>query len=121
MKTITMILALSFGIYSANASDTTSTADNKEPKKSEAVKQALDRELNQHIFFPSSAGDEMGGSADVTFEIMPEGYVKVVSIQSENELVENFIVRQVGKMKINITDEMVGEVFKYRFIFRRQA
>lgn len=121
MKTIAIILAMIIGISSANAADTTSTADKKMNRKTEALKQAMKREVNQHIFFPTSAGEVITGSADVTFQIMPEGQIKVVAIKSESEAVNKFIIKQTEKMNIGKDNTLVGEVFKYRFVFKRQA
>jgi hypothetical protein len=121
MKTIAILLALLIGINTTNAADTTSTVDKKMTRKAETAKQAMKREVNQHIFFPTSSGEVITGSADVTFQILPEGLIKVVSIKSESDAVKKFIIKQAEKMNIGKNNALVGEVFKYRFVFKRQA
>ena len=51
-------------------------------------------------------------------QVLPEGDVQVVLIQTRNPLVKKFIENQVKKMKIDKAEVVTGQILKYRFVFK---
>ena len=121
MKTIALILALTIGMFSTYAADTTSTSDKQVARRYQAVKQAIRKEVNKHIFYPTSREETTVGTADVVLQLTEKGTLKIYSIETNNDAVKNFIIQQVAKMKVPKENVLAGEMFKYRFVFKRQA
>jgi len=84
------------------------------------VKQALDNQVSKHIFNPTVKSNAVEGEASVMLRVMPEGNVQVVLIQTKNPLIAKFVERQVNKMKVDKEGIIIGEIFKYRFVFKTQ-
>lgn len=120
MKALVILLAIA--LASMNMQANNHSFKNGNPKlntKEQALKTALDRQVNRHIFNPVvGESKNLKGKADVMLEIMPKGDIQVVLIQTANPLMKYFIEKQVKKMKVNTDEVIVGEIFKYRFVFK---
>jgi hypothetical protein len=117
MKTFAIALAILLSVFTANAS---STVDKKKTNSKRAtLKAAITKQINRHFFYPVSDTEEsVEGFADVTFQVLPEGNVQVLMIQTKNALVRKFIERQAAKMKVDKDQVVVGEIFQYRLTFK---
>ncbi len=120
MKALVTILVIA--IASMNMHANNNSFDNGNPKKNtkeQELKTALDRQVNRHIFNPvQGESSNLKGKADVMLEVLPKGDIQVVLIQTANPLMKYFIEKQVKKMKVNTDEVIVGEIFKYRFVFK---
>jgi hypothetical protein len=117
MKALTIALFMMISVLQVNAGSF--AADKRKPKevnKEQSLKNALDKQVNRHIYYPSQ-GESIEGKADVMLQMLPEGDVQVVLIQTANPLMKKFIERQVRKMKVDKKDAISGQIFKYRFVF----
>lgn len=120
MKALVILFAffLSHSAIQANSAD---QLKKKKPQTSQNhVAQQVGKEINRHIFNPSAQGADIKGEAAVMLEMMPEGNLKVVTIQTQNPLLQKFIERQVKKMKIDSDELVVGELFRYKLVFKAQ-
>lgn len=121
MKTLAITLALLTSMFAAQASTfSVSKEKDKNKKKTEQVRTSIEKQISKHIYFPQTEKEALEGTADVTLQVYPDGDVRVILIQSKNPLVKKFIERQVNKMKVDQNSVVVGELFKYRFEFKRQ-
>ncbi len=120
MKTFAIALAILLSVFTADASSTVDKKKNN--SKRTTLKTAITKQINRHFFFPINQSEEsIVGSADVTFQVLPEGNVQVLLIQTKNVLVRKFIERQAAKMKVDKDQVVVGEIFKYRLTFKAKA
>lgn len=120
MKALAIILTLMISVFSMNASDLgIAHKGKKENQKKERLKSSMDRQMNRHIYYPQEARvNNLEGKADVMLQVMPEGDVQVILVQTANPLMKKFIERQVKKMKVNSNEVVAGEIFKYRLVFK---
>jgi hypothetical protein len=120
MKALAITLALITSILTAQASDLNSFDKGKRgDSKKERLQSAVNHQINRHIYNPGHEGNtQLEGKADVMLQLMPEGDVQVVLIQTANPLMKKFIEKQVKKMKVDKNEVVAGEIFKYRFVFR---
>ncbi|MBL0315532.1 MAG: hypothetical protein IPP69_07015 [Flavobacteriales bacterium] len=117
MKALAITLVMLITVFQSQAGVfSTEKRKPKDVSKEQTVKNALDKQVNRHIYYPSQ-GESMEGKADVMLQMMPEGDVQVVLIQTANPLMKKFIERQVRKMKVDKQDAISGQIFKYRFVF----
>lgn len=119
MKSLALTLAFMLSIVSMSfaSNDVVNRDKNKKNKKVELQKN-IEKEVRKHIFFPNSNEEKLSGSADVMFQIFPDGDVRVVLIQTKNPLIKKFIESQAKKMKVNKENVVIGEIFRYRFTFK---
>ncbi len=126
MKTLLITALLAASTLVATASDA------RQPKKAQRL--AVKREVNvavagktmqhaveKHLFFPNSGSKQMEGQADVFFQVHPDGEVRLLRINASNEALGAFIQSQVGSFKVDPTQFQIGQVFRYRFNFRKEA
>lgn len=119
MKYLIIVFVSLLTYQDAFATDNGAEKRKRKSKSEVAVKSALDNQINKHIFNPGHTGN-VEGEADVMLRVMPEGNIQVVLIQTKNPLLSHFIERQVKKMKVEKNELVVGELFKYRLVFRAQ-
>lgn len=116
MKALAATLALLIATVTMNASDNGILNKGKERKN--AFREAVTRQINKHLFFLTEGNQSVEGQADVMLQVLPEGDVQVVLIQTRNPLVKKFIEKQVKKMKIDKSEVVTGQILKYRFVFK---
>ncbi|MBL7944042.1 MAG: hypothetical protein JNM00_14830 [Flavobacteriales bacterium] len=117
MKTLLITLALLVGTVSTQASS--QTHDAGEPKAL-ALKKAVQKQLNKYLFFPVMKHDGGEGQADVMLQVYPNGEIKPVFINTENNLLRAFLERQISRMHVDPEKVIAYEVFRFRFAFRKQ-
>lgn len=116
MKALAIIFTLLISATSLTASH--NDTHNKDKGKKNSLREAVTAQVNRHLFFLVADGEKVAGEADVMLQVMPEGDVQVVLIQTNNPLIRKFIERQVRKMKIDKKEFVAGEILKYRFVFK---
>jgi hypothetical protein len=121
MKALIFSLILMISASTMHASNVTNSKDkNKKVKQSNALN-LVRRQMEKHIYFPQGQKADFEGTADVMFQVYPEGDIHIVLIQTKNPKIQQFIEKQAAQMKIDSSEIQVGQVFKYRFEFKRQA
>ena len=116
MKALAATLAILIATFTMNAND--NGILNKGKEKKNTFREAVTRQINKHLFFLTEEGKSVEGQADVMLQVLPEGDVQVVLIQTRNPLVKKFIENQVKKMKIDKAEVVTGQILKYRFVFK---
>lgn len=116
MKIFAITLAILVSTLTMSASDNASS--NKGKGKKNTFREAVTKQINKHLFFLNDGNESVEGQADVMLQVMPEGDVRVVLVQTKNPLVKKFIENQVKKMKIDKNEVQTGEILKYRFVFK---
>ncbi len=116
--TITLMILLSFTLQGFAASGEGEKKDKTKSKKEIQLKRSLDKQVSKHIFYPTMSEEKIEGSADVMFQIYPDGDVRVVMIHTKNPLIRKFIEKQAEKMQVDKESVVIGEVFRYRFSFK---
>jgi len=119
MKALALFIAIIASTVTMNASDC--EVDKKGKTKRNSLREAVTAQVNKHLFFLVSEGEKVTGEADVMLQVMPDGDVQVVLIQTKNPLIKKFIERQVTKMKIDRNEVVAGEILKYRFVFKARS
>ena len=110
---ICLLLAMGFTIPAFSA-------DNPESTR-EQTKQLLDKEIQKHVFFPILSAATTNTTVDVILRINNAGQVEVVSANSDNEQIKLFVQKKLSEIVFNKESVNTGEVFQYRFSFKRQA
>lgn len=95
-------------------------ADNPDSNR-EQTKQQLDREIQKHVFYPILSAAKANATVDVILRISDAGTLEVVSASSSNEEIRQFVEKQLQQITLDKDAVQKGEVFRYRFTFKRQA
>lgn len=117
MKALVIFFALALSFSQAQASSL--DLSKKKPEK-KSVSELVSKEINRHFFNPTVAGKEVKGEATVMLEVMPEGNLKVVTVNTKNAIIQKFVEKQVKKMKIDSDELVVGQLFRYKLVFKAQ-
>jgi hypothetical protein len=119
MKTITFIFCLLASVISANANFSNDITKSEGPETAIA-KSAMEREVARHFYFPIGQL-KLTGEAEVMLRVLPEGNVEVLLMNSDNDELKKFILRQVNKFRLSKEEVKQGEVYRYKLCFKRQA
>lgn len=114
-KIISLCMLLVIGL-----SMPTFASDNPDSNR-EQTKLLLDKEIQKHVFFPVLSAATVNATVDVILRINDAGQVEVVTAQSPNEQIKLFVEKQLSEITLNKEVVQAGEVFHYRFSFKRQA
>jgi anion-transporting ArsA/GET3 family ATPase len=118
MKALVILLSVFFVSFQMNAS---SSIESKKKKPQYAsVESQVTKQINRHFFNPSVTGKDVQGEASVMLEVMPEGNLKVATINTKNPVLKKFIENQVKKMQVDSDQIVVGELFRYKLVFKAQ-
>ena len=120
MKALVILCAMMMTFVQANASNLEINKKKKGSGQTTDVANQMSKEINRHLFNPSVLGKEVKGEAAIMLEVMPEGNLKVVTIHTKNLMIQKFVENQVKKMKIDSNELVVGELFRYKLVFRTQ-
>jgi hypothetical protein len=83
------------------------------------LKEAIAKQIYKHFFFPVIENEEsIEGSANVTFQVLPEGNVQVLLVQTGNSDVRKLIECRAAKIKVSKDLVVAGEIFQFRIIFK---
>jgi len=87
---------------------------NSDPSKSDRLKS----QLNRHVVFPTSA--PVYGEVDVVLQVNPLGEVEVLQSRSLNEQLSDYVAKKLEKVRLTKDDISLGQVIRYRFVFKKQ-
>lgn len=77
--------------------------------------------VDKHVVFPIFQDQNMEGTVEVSFKINTEGQVNILNIKSSNPDLIDYVVKKLKKIKLEKSDDSVGQTIKYRFVFKKQA
>jgi hypothetical protein len=122
MKTLIFSLLLLFSFSTAIGGNEAFTGKESGPKaKLHNQQKTMQRLVERHVFFPAGQGEGMKGSVDVTLQVYPDGEVRIIRIHSENQVLQKFIFDQLHSLKVDKSAFLIGQVFRYRFEFKREG
>lgn len=82
------------------------------------VRKAVDRVMT----FPIAAqGQEMQGTVEVSFKIDHSGKVKILSIESSNAELMDYVVQKLKKIRLENAGDNDGQAIHYKFVFKQQT
>lgn len=117
---ILLLAATLFILGQSNAiNPPTAIADNT--AKLAVMQHNLDRALNRNISFPLLAKEDMIGQVYVSFVIDKEGKVEVLSCQSENVALTEYVLRKLAKIDIGQNPDGIWKTTHMRFNFRPES
>lgn len=94
------------------------TTDKSETTFERYVRKAVDRVM---IFPSAAAGQEMQGTVEVSFKIDNSGKVKILSIESSNTELMDYVVKKLKKIRLDNTGDNDGQAIRYKFVFKQQT
>lgn len=63
----------------------------------------------------------LDGVVEVSFKIDNEGRVEILTINSTSPQLADYVIRKLGKVKLEQGSSQTGKVIKYSFVFKKQA
>jgi len=106
---ITTVILINFFSLSAQAVNT-------------SISKNIDEAVESSVKYPKEAKDAgITGFVLVEVGVNKEGSVKVKQVNSDNDLLKNYVINQLNNIKVsdagNTTDELANEIRFYKFIF----
>ena len=83
--------------------------------------------LNAPLFAQSSktVQDEsikhLEGTVEVSFKVDMNGKLDIVSINATDPKLGEYVINKLKKIKLEKGDPQIGQVIKYRFVFKKQV
>lgn len=84
------------------------------PEKSDRLK----NQLNRHVVFPAS--EPSYGEVEVVFQVTDKGEIEVLESRSLNEQLSDYVSKKLEKIRLTKDDINLGQVIRYRFVFKKQ-
>lgn len=119
-NTIAVFIALAFSI-AGNTSTFSNTEWSEDTATRETTQAALDKLIYRNIFYPAFSRFEEGSFADVTLRVEANGGITLLAVHSNNAAVRAFVEEQLQDIQLRKDETSAGELFRYRFTFKRQA
>lgn len=126
MKTLIITTMLALASFAATAEHDSQPKKNNRHYAKREVNAVVANKVMQHavqkqLFFPNNGSSSFEGQADVFFQVHPDGEVKLLRISASTPELEAFVRSQASNFKVDPTSFRIGEVFRYRFNFKREA
>jgi outer membrane biosynthesis protein TonB len=61
------------------------------------------------------------GTVEVSFKIDAQGHVEILSLASTSPQLADYVIKKLAQVKLEKGDPQVGQIIKYRFVFKKQA
>ena len=126
MKTTCTRLALTFGLILSfcllHAAGPMAATPLPAEINSRARERAVMHQIDRFISFPLVGDQErMYGVVEIDFVVNTEGRVVVVSADSENQPLCDYVVRKLGRIHVGANPSGLWNTSHVRFIFRPEA
>ncbi len=69
-------------------------------KERSVLERSLDRALNRHLSFPLLENSDMTGKVYVSFNVDRDGHVQVLSCESTNAKLREYVLRKLAKVQV---------------------
>ncbi len=63
----------------------------------------------------------LDGLVEVSFKIDADGKVQIQTINSTSPQLADYVIKKLGKVKLEQGSSQAGKVIKYSFVFKKQA
>lgn len=64
---------------------------------------------------------ELEGTVEVSFKIDATGKVEILNIHATNPQLADYVIKKLKKIQLEKGDPQIGQVIKYRFVFKKQT
>jgi outer membrane biosynthesis protein TonB len=64
---------------------------------------------------------ELEGTVEVSFKIDGAGKVEILNINATSPQLADYVIKKLKKIQLEKGDPQIGQVIKYRFVFKKQA
>ncbi len=64
---------------------------------------------------------DLDGTVEVSFRIDGTGKVEIISINATSPQLADYVIKKLNKIQLQKGDPQIGQVIKYRFVFKKQA
>ncbi|MEN9348895.1 MAG: hypothetical protein RLZZ77_2406 [Bacteroidota bacterium] len=64
---------------------------------------------------------DLDGTVEVSFRIDGSGKVEIISINATSPQLADYVIKKLSKIQLQKGDPQIGQVIKYRFVFKKQA
>lgn len=92
---------------------------------SAADKISLLNGTSRHQKQPNTPQEEpepnLDGLVEVSFKIDGAGKVQILTINSTSPQLADYVIKKLGKVKLEQGSTQTGKVIKYSFVFKKQA
>lgn len=61
------------------------------------------------------------GTVEVSFKIDHQGKIEVLSMNATSPQLADYVLKKLKKVQLEKGDPQIGQVIKYRFVFKKQA
>ena len=114
---LSLLFLSSFSLATLASSNHKNSVSGTSPKLESSLKKLIDK----HVIYPVFQNENMEGTVEVSFKIDTQGEVNILNIKSSNPELVDYVVKKLKKIKLEQSDESVGQTIKYRFVFKKQA
>lgn len=64
---------------------------------------------------------ELEGTVEVSFRIDMGGKVEILKINASSPQLADYVIKKLSKIQLEKGDPQIGQVIKYRFVFKKQV
>jgi hypothetical protein len=64
---------------------------------------------------------DLEGTVEVSFRIDPKGKVEIIHIAATSPQLADYVIKKLNRIHLDSGDPQIGQVIKYRFVFKKQA
>ncbi|MCC6601037.1 MAG: hypothetical protein IT223_10240 [Crocinitomicaceae bacterium] len=61
------------------------------------------------------------GTVEVAFKIDGGGKVEILNINATNPQLADYVIKKLNKIQLERGDPQIGQIIKYRFVFKKQV
>lgn len=72
---------------------------------------------------PSTSQQEpnLDGTVEVSFRIDTGGKVEILKINASHPQLADYVIKKLNKIQLEKGDPQIGQIIKYRFVFKKQV
>ncbi len=80
---------------------------------------------NGHSTWPESGQQvkesDLDGTVEVSFRIDGTGKVEILNIAATSPQLADYVIKKLNRIQLEKGDPQIGQIIKYRFVFKKQA
>ncbi|MCB0791290.1 MAG: hypothetical protein H6595_05740 [Flavobacteriales bacterium] len=118
IRTMLVLLATVFTMGYTRAAEPFRKSNNAHA----AIERELEHALSRHVIFPvMERGNDMTGEVVVSFVVNREGRLEVLSCESENKELEQYVLRKLALVDVGENPDGIWKTTHVRFVFRPET
>ncbi|MFN8777376.1 MAG: energy transducer TonB [Flavobacteriales bacterium] len=64
---------------------------------------------------------KLEGTVEVSFRIDAKGHVEILNLASTSPQLADYVIKKLSRIQLEKGDPQVGQIIKYRFVFKKQT